>query len=99
MREIHGAFHRFEQFCSPGTSLLVDQVLLHPFEELPDPARHYIWARAGVVFQQRHVGSLEYYRFTEQFAQSAWVLLLHDEQGVERFNIFSSGLNRDLERR
>jgi hypothetical protein len=78
------------------SNVKVDLIHIHPFDELPDPARWYIWARAGAVFQARHVSSEIVFRFTESMAQVSWAGLLHDEQSVERFNIFESGAHRDL---
>lgn len=79
-----------------GYQIKVDQVVLHPFEELPDAARIYIWTRAGVIFQARHLTAELLFRFTEQMAQTAWANLLDDELYTERFNLDESGALRDL---
>jgi len=78
------------------SSVKVDQILLIPFDETPDPARWYFWSRAGATFQARHVTSEVVYKFTETMASAAWAQMLMDEQSVERFNIFESGAHRDL---
>ncbi|QBE66838.1 phage tail protein [Pseudoduganella lutea] len=46
-------------------TLKVDLVVLLPFEELPQAARHYITVKAARKFQARAVGSDTLYQFTQ----------------------------------
>ena len=79
-----------------GSTIQVDQVLLHPFEELPEPARFAIYARGGVLFQSRHLGGETLYSFTESLARAAYGQLLENETEVMRWNLDESGGLRDL---
>jgi hypothetical protein len=79
-----------------GQTIQVDQIVLHPFEELPEPAREYIWARAGVTFQNRYAGGELLFRFTEGLASAGWAAMVADELEHERYNLDDSGALRDL---
>ena len=65
----------------------VDMVLVLPFEELPQAARHYITIRAARVYQQRVVGSETLGNFTEKDEVRARVGLRKFEADTADYNI------------
>lgn len=79
-----------------GSTVYVDQVVIHPFEELPEPARYAIWARGGVLFQARHLGGETLFNFTEGMARAGFGQLLEDEVHTMRWNLDEGGALRDL---
>lgn len=70
-------------------SLKVDMVVLLPFEELPETARHYITVRAARVFQARTVGSDALYEFTALDEKDAFVALKRAEGITGDYNILT----------
>lgn len=77
--------HTFE-FESP---IKCNIVLLLPFEDLPQAARHYITIRAARVFQQRVVGSQVLGNFTEQDEARARMALRRYEAKTADYNILT----------
>jgi hypothetical protein len=64
-------------------------VLLLPFEDLPQAARHYITIRAARVFQQRVVGSQVLGAFTEKDEMRARMALRRYESKTADYNILT----------
>lgn len=64
-------------------------VLLLPFEELPQAARHYVTIRAARVFQQRVVGSQVLGAFTEKDEMRARMALRRYESKTADYNILT----------
>jgi hypothetical protein len=60
-------------------SVNVVGVYLLDYEQLPETARRYIYARAAITFQSRSIGSTILQEFTEAQAQEAWVELKREE--------------------
>lgn len=67
----------------------VDMVLVLPFEELPQAARHYITIRAARVYQQRVVGSETLGNFTEKDEARARAGLRKFEADTSDYNILN----------
>lgn len=93
--KIYNRKDRTYEFSS-GYTLKVDQIVLLPFEELPENARYYVWARAGNIFQGRHLPGDALYRFTAAQASVAYAAMLNEDTEVERYNLDESGAMRDL---
>lgn len=64
-------------------------VLLLPFEDLPQAARHYVTIRAARVFQQRVVGSQVLGTFTEKDEMRARMALRRYESKTADYNILT----------
>lgn len=58
-------YDRINQTLKFTEAVLVDIVIMLPFEELPEAARQYIFLRAGQMFQQGQVGSVTLDRFAQ----------------------------------
>lgn len=82
-------YDRRKHTYSFDKSLLVDMVILLPFEELPEAARYYIAVRAARVFQARSVGSESLYQFTSQDEQMALVDMKKAEGVTADHNMFT----------
>ena len=78
----------------------VDMVLVLPFDELPQAARHYITIRAARVYQQRVVGSETLGNFTEKDEARARAGLRKFEADTADYNILKGNWSvmRVLER-
>lgn len=70
-------------------SLKVDMVVLLPFEELPETARHYITIKAARVFQSRTVGSDALFQFTAVDERDALAALKRAEGITGDYNILT----------
>lgn len=64
-------------------------VLMLPFEELPQAARHYVTIRSARVFQQRVVGSQVLGSFTEKDEMRARMALRRYESKTADYNILT----------
>ena len=75
-------------------------VLLLPFEDLPQAARHYVTIRAARVFQQRVVGSQVLGTFTEKDEMRARMALRRYESKTADYNILTGNYSvmRTLDR-
>lgn len=75
-------------------------VLLLPFEDLPQAARHYVTIRAARVFQQRVVGSQVLGSFTEKDEMRARMALRRYESKTADYNILTGNYSvmRTLDR-
>lgn len=72
------------------SSLLCEIVVLLPFEDLPQAARHYVTIKAARVFQSRTVGSDALYQFTALDEKDALLDLKRNEGITGDYNILSS---------
>lgn len=70
-------------------SLKCNIVLLLPFEDLPQAARHYVTVRAARVFQQRVVGSQLLGAFSEKDELRARVSLRRYDTKTADYNILT----------
>ena len=69
--------------------LVVDMIVLLPFTELPQSARHYITIKAARIFQSRTVGSEALYQFTALDEKDALVDLKKAEGITGDYNILT----------
>jgi hypothetical protein len=69
--------------------VMVDMVVVLPFEELPETARHYIAVRAAREFQARTVGSDSLYSFTAQNEKDARSTFIKAEGVTADHNILT----------
>jgi hypothetical protein len=72
------------------TSLKCEIVVLLPFDQLPQAARHYVTIKAARVFQSRTVGSDALYQFTALDEKDALLDLKRNEGITGDYNILSS---------
>lgn len=70
-------------------SVKVDMVILLPFTDLPESARHYITVRSARVFQARTVGSDALYQFSREDEQDALIGLKKAEGITGDYNILT----------
>jgi hypothetical protein len=80
--------------------LKVDMVVLLPFDELPETARHYIAVRAARVFQGRTVGSETLHAFSQEDETRARAALKKAEGVTGKHNALSDSwsVNRIIQR-
>jgi hypothetical protein len=71
-------------------SLKCEIVVLLPFEQLPQAARHYVTIKAARVFQSRTVGSDALYQFTSLDERDALLDLKRNEGITGDYNILTS---------
>jgi hypothetical protein len=71
-------------------SIKCDLVVLLPFDELPQAARHYITIKAARIFQSRTVGSEALYQFTAIDEKDALLDLKRNEGITGDYNILTS---------
>lgn len=71
-------------------SLKCEIVVLLPFEDLPQAARHYVTIKAARVFQSRTVGSDALYQFTSIDERDALLDLKRNEGITGDYNILTS---------
>lgn len=69
--------------------LVVDMIVLLPFTDLPQSARHYITIKAARIFQSRTVGSEALYQFTAIDEKDALVDLKKAEGITGDYNILT----------
>lgn len=69
-------------------ALIVTQVVMLDFEELPEPARRYIMIRAARVFMDRMVGSEKHHAFNLQDEMMAQVKMREYEMDTADYSIF-----------
>lgn len=82
-------YDRRKQTYQFTTSVKVDMVVLLPFEELPETARHYITIKAARVFQSRTVGSDALFQFTAVDERDALAALKRAEGITGDYNILT----------
>jgi len=80
--------------------LKVDLVVVLPFEELPETARHYVAVKAARVFQARTVGSDTLYAFTAEDERDARVTFKKAEGVTGKHNMLTGSwsVNHILQR-
>lgn len=71
-------------------SIKCDIVLLLPFDQLPQAARHYVTIKAARIFQSRTVGSEALYQFTALDEKDALLDLKRNEGITGDYNILTS---------
>lgn len=89
-------YDRKNQTYEFDKSIKVDMVVLLPFEELPETARHYITIKAARVFQARTVGSDALFQFTAVDERDALAALKRAEGITGDYNILTG--NRSVYR-
>ena len=67
----------------------VDMVVLLPFTDLPQAARHYVTIKAARIFQSRTVGSEALYQFTATDERDALIDLKKAEGVTGDYNILT----------
>lgn len=65
-------------------------IVLLPWDELPQVARHYIMVRAARIFQARTLGADSQFSFSEEEERSAKKSLDETEGATGSYNMFSS---------
>ena len=76
-----------ERSFSITAEVTADLVVGLPFEELPEPARYYVYVTAGHKAQNETLGDEARERFTRQIIQSAWTSLMQWESRQRRYNL------------
>lgn len=71
-------------------SIKCDLVILLPFDQMPQAARHYITIKAARIFQSRTVGSEALYQFTAIDEKDALLDLKRNEGITGDYNILTS---------
>lgn len=71
-------------------SIKCDLVVLLPYDQLPQAARHYITIKAARIFQSRTVGSEALYQFTSIDERDAHLDLKRNEGITGDYNILTS---------
>jgi hypothetical protein len=71
------------------TDLKATVVFLLPWDELPQPARHYIMVKAARTFQAREMGSESIDRFTDADEQAALLAFSSHENDVGDHNVLN----------
>lgn len=93
---LYDATNKTSDFMSP---IEVECVLLVPFEDMPEPMRQYITAKAAREFQVRYLGDQA---LTEEMARSemeAWQSLQEYELELNNFNLLDNTGVQQLRRR
>lgn len=70
-------------------AVTVDIVTQLTFDELPEPARHYITIRASRIFQERTLGSTELSKFSATDEVRALVVLKEMDADTADYNILT----------
>jgi hypothetical protein len=83
-------YNRRKHSYAFDSSIKVEMVILLPFTELPQAARHYITIKAARVFQGRTVGSDALYQFTALDEKDALLDLKRNEGITGDYNILKS---------
>ncbi len=71
-------------------SIKCDLVILLPFDQMPQAARHYVTIKAARIFQSRTVGSEALYQFTALDEKDALLDLKRNEGITGDYNILTS---------
>jgi hypothetical protein len=82
-------YNRKEHSYTFTKSLKCEVVVLLPFDELPQAARHYVTIKAARVFQSRTVGSDALYQFTALDERDAMLDLKRAEGITGDYNILT----------
>lgn len=77
----------------------VECILLVDFEDMPDPMRNYITAKASREFQVRYLGDATLTEELARYEMEAWQELQTYELDINKFNLLSnSGIQQLLSR-
>lgn len=82
-------YNRREHTFQFEDAVRVDMVILLSFDELPEPARHFITIRASRIFQERVVGSDSLSGFTQKDELRSFVSLQEMEADTADYNILT----------
>jgi hypothetical protein len=82
-------YDRVNHTYSFTRSLMVDMVVLLPFEEIPETARHFITIKAARVFQARAVGAETLFSFSQLDERDALVAFKKAEGITGDYNILT----------
>lgn len=82
-------YDRSKHTYNIAKQVVVDMVVLLPFTELPQAARHYITIKAARIFQARTVGSEALYQFTASDERDALIDLKKAEGVTGDYNILT----------
>lgn len=82
-------YNRREHTFQFEDAVYVDMVILLSFDELPEPARHFITIRASRIFQERVVGSDSLSGFTQKDELRSFVSLQEMEADTADYNILT----------
>lgn len=82
-------YNRREHTFQFEDAVHVDMVILLSFDELPEPARHFITIRASRIFQERVVGSDSLSGFTQKDELRSFVSLQEMEADTADYNILT----------
>lgn len=85
-------------------TIYADIVFYVPFEDLPEPARHYIFICAAREFQEETLGAESLSKFQAKYEAKAWSVLCKYDDNTGRRNMFNTNssqhiLNRRLGQR
>lgn len=83
-------------FNSP---ISAEVILLVPFEEMPEPMRSYIIAKASFSFQTRAMGSSDLTNITQSTVQEAWMRLQEYELDNNTYNMLDNTSVSELRKR
>ena len=67
-----------------------EAILLVPFEEMPDPMRSYIIAKASLAFQTRYFNAPELTQITAQTLNECWMRLQEYEMTNNNYNMLEN---------
>lgn len=65
----------------------VNAIILVPFEDMPEPARNYIVAKASAEFQSRYLGDESLTQILNNKVQETWQYLQEDELDKNEYNL------------
>lgn len=93
-------YDRANHTFNVGRTVLVEIVLLLPFDQLPEAARSYTVMRAARQFQERMVGSEVIWQFNSRDELRSWSNLQSAEAETISLNVFNDNpsVNRVLNR-
>lgn len=83
-------YDRIKHTFQFSASLKCEIVVLLPFDQLPQAARHYVTIKAARIFQSRTVGSEALYQFTSLDERDALLDLKRNEGITGDYNILTS---------
>ncbi|PWM76698.1 MAG: phage tail protein [Phascolarctobacterium sp.] len=72
------------------SAITAEAILLVPFEDMPDPMRSYIIAKASLAFQTRYFNSPELTQITSQTLNETWMRLQEYEMTNNSYNILDN---------
>lgn len=80
-------------------AVTADLILVLPFEDLPEPAKYYVYITAGHTAQNETLGDDSRERFTLDRIKSAWVTLMNWESRRRDYTLTTNQSVRRLFRR